>query len=201
MEFNFYLDLESELQRILQEHEIPIPTSQQLRSQSKQSEGFKNSIPHYDITNLLHHTLTVFFRRIPVKKWNTYKSKNLKSCNDINQIINKLTHSERKNLRVKAMNTNVIVDDGTEYFPPGGGHSASKLPAHVHIKSGKLLNKIECYQQDVNNNIDVIKENLKNYTSTPMLKLILDDNFEPHIIESTKDLPLEFTQRNVDEQN
>ena len=44
-----------------------------------------------------------------------------------------LTTEQRRTLRNKAATTTVIVNDGTEYMPMGGGYSASKHPIHAVV--------------------------------------------------------------------
>ncbi|MCF6209572.1 MAG: hypothetical protein L3J88_01010 [Gammaproteobacteria bacterium] len=294
MNFDFLSDLADELQRLLQEAELTVPTYEQLRSQDKRSEELKNKIQHYDLSNFLVNFFTVYSRRIPVTQWNVHISSKLERWNEISDIARKLesgedvngllsnkskklnqakhadllrsewgiyhlhfkesrsekllfvyfnmnnaylidimkhekadgssvtwtntdliqimhdnwphviepyifkidsdtpvlTTEQRRTLRKKAANTTIVVSDGTEYMPLGGGFSHSKYPILAVIQSDSLLLTVKQLQAYVKDNYPVIKETLVEYTSTPNLKLKLDDNFQPLVVESEKGILL-----------
>jgi len=294
MNFDFLSDLADELQRLLQEAELTVPTYEQLRLQDNRNEELKSKIQHYDLSNLLVHFFTVYSRRIPVTQWNVHISSKLEGRNEISDIVRKLesgedvngllsnkvkelnqakhadllrsewgiyhlhfkenrseellfvyfnvnnaylidimkhekadgsvvtwtntdliqimhdnwshviksyifkidsdapvlTTEQRRTLRKKAANTSIVVSDGTEYMPLGGGFSCSKHPTHAVIQSDFLFFTVKQLQADVRENYPVIKKALVEYTSTPNLKLKLDDNLQPLVVESEKDILL-----------
>jgi len=288
MALNFFSDLVDELQRLLKDANLQVPTFEQLNLQDKRSEEIKNKIKNYDLMNLLLHFFTVYSRRIPVIKWNVHISSNLQGQNEINEIINKLesgedinellsrkvtrlnqarnadllkyewgiyhlhfckersgkllfiylnegnaylldilkheeagssavtwtntdliqiihdnwpqvikpfiyktnsttpilTTNQRKTLRKKAANTFVVVDDGTEYMPLGLGFTSSKHPMPAILQSDNLLRTVRDLQDTVQKNYPIIKQVLAEQTTDPIIKLKLDDNFQPFIVES-----------------
>jgi len=298
MNLDFLSDLADELQRLLQEAELTVPTYEQLRLQDKCSEELKSKIQHYDLSNLLVHFFTVYSRKIPVTQWNVHISSKLEGQNEINDIVRKLesgedingllsnkvkklnqakhadllrsewgiyhlhfkesrseellfiyfnmnnaylidimkheeadgsvvtwtntdliqimhdnwshviepyifkidsdapmlTTEQRRTLRKKAVNTNIVVSDGTEYMPLGGGFSCSKHPIHAVNQSDFLFLTVKQLQANVRDNYPVIKEALVKYTSTPNLKLKLDDNFQPLVVESEKGILLNLQE-------
>jgi len=294
MNIDFLSDLADELQRLLQEAELTVPTYEQLRLQDKRSEELKGKIQYYDLSNLLVHFFTVYSRRIPVIRWNVHISSKLEGRNEINDIIRKLesgenvngllsnkikelnqakhadllrsewgiyhlhfqesrseellfvffnvnnaylidimkhekaggsvvtwtntdliqimhdnwshviepyifkidsnapvlTTEQRRTLRKKAGNTTIVVNDGTEYMPLGGGFSCSKHPVNAVLQSDFLFLTVKQLQADVRDNYPVIKEALVEYTSAPSLKLKLNDSFQPLVVESEKGILL-----------
>lgn len=290
MTLNFFSDLADELQRLLKEADLPVPTFDQLRTQDKRSEEIKNEEEDYDLRNLLLHFFTVCSRRVPVIKWNVHTASKLEGRYEINEIIKKLesgedvngllskrvnklnqaknpdllrsewgiyhlhfhegrsgellfvylnegnaylldilkhekadgsvvtwtdtgliqtihnnwpqvikpfifktnstesilTTEERKTLRKKGANTNVVVNDGTEYIPPGLGFSSSKHPDSAVIQSEHLLFKVRDLQTIVKENYQNIKQALVEHTIEPAIKLKIDDNFKPFVVESQK---------------
>ncbi|WP_332402927.1 hypothetical protein [Vibrio metschnikovii] len=296
MNFDFLSDLADELQRLLQEAGLTVPTYEQLRLQDKRSEELKMKIQHYDISNLLLHFFTVYSRRVPVIRWNVHISSKLEGRNEISEIAQKLengqdingllsnkvkklnqvkhadllrsewgiyhlhfkesrseellfvylnennaylidilkhekadgsvvtwtntdliqimhdnwphviesyiyktdcstpvlTTEQRRTLRKNAANTNVVVSDGTEYMPLGGGFSSSKHPAHAVFQSVSMLRIVKQLQVLVKDNYPDIKQALVEYTSTPHLKLKLDDDFQLLVVESEKGILLDL---------
>jgi hypothetical protein len=296
--FNFLSDLSDEIQRMLQEAGLLVPTFEQLRSQDKRSEELKNQIAHYDLSNLLVHFFTVFSRRIPITQWNVHISNKLVERNEISNIVQKLENGEdvngllsnkikklnqakhadllrsewgiyhlhfkedrseellfvyfnggnaylldimkhekvdgsvvtwtntnliqiihdnwprviessifksdsdapvltteqRRTLRKKAGNTNVVVSDGTEYMHLGGGFSSSKHPVSAVMQSDFLLHRVKQLKVNVRENHTVIEQALLVHTATPTLKLKLDDNFEPLVVESEKGILLNLQE-------
>ena len=290
MTLNFFSDLVDELQRLLKDADLAVPTFEELRLQDKRSEEIKDKIKDYDLYNLLLHCLTVFSRRISVIKWNVHTSSELEGRNKINEIINKLergedvnrllsnkvkklnqaknadllksewgiyhlhfreerseellfiylndgnaylldilkhekadgvvvtwtntdliqimhnnwpqvikpfvykanstaiilTTKQRRTLRKKAGNSNVVVNDGTEYMPIGFGFSSSKHPTSAVIQSDHLLFKVKELQATVKENYQSIKQALVEHTTAPIIKLKIDDNFQPFVVESKK---------------
>jgi len=65
MNFDFLSDLADELQRLLQEAELTVPTYEQLRLQDKRGEEPKRKIQHYDLSNLLIHFFPVYSQCTP----------------------------------------------------------------------------------------------------------------------------------------
>ena len=296
MTLNFFSDLVDELQRLLKDADLAVPTFEQLRLQDIRSEELKNKIKDYDLHNLLLHCFTVYSRRIPVIKWNVHTSSKLEGRNEINEIINKLesgenvnrllsnkvkklnqaknadllksewgiyhlhfreerseellfvylnegnaylldilkhekadgsvvtwtntdliqtihnnwpqviepfiykinstaqilTTEQRRTLRKKAGNTNVVVNDGTEYIPLGFGLSSSKHPTSAVIQSDHLLFKVKELQATVKENYQSIKQALVEHTTAPIIKLKIDDNFQPFVVESQKRILLKL---------
>lgn len=294
MNFDFLSDLADELQRLLKEAGLIVPTYEQLRLQDKRSEELKSKIQHYDLSNLLIHFFTVYSRRIPITQWNVHTSSKLDGRNEISDIVRKLesgedvngllsnkvkkinqvkhadllrsewgiyhlhfkesrseellfvyfnesnaylidilkhekrdgsvvtwtntdlvqimhdnwphlikpyifktnsnapvlTTEQRRTLRKKAGNTNIVVSDGTEYMPLGGGFSSSKHPIHAVMQSDFLFLAVKKLQTDVRNNCPAIKKALGEYTPEPHLKLKLDDSFQPLVVESEKGILL-----------
>lgn len=290
MALNFFSDLVDELQRLLKDAGLTVPTFEQLRSHDKRSEDLKNKIKDYDLHNLLLHCFTVYSRRIPVIKWNVHTSSKLEERNEINEIIHKLesgedvnrllsnkvkklnqaknadllksewgiyhlhlcedrseellfvylnegnaylldilkhekadgsvvtwtntdliqtihnnwphvikpfiyktnstspilTTEQRRVLRKKAGNTNIVVNDGTEYMPLGFGFSSSKHPTSAVIQSEHLLFKVRDLQAHVKENYQSIKQALAEHTTAPVIKLKIDNNFQPFVVESKR---------------
>ncbi|WP_282040611.1 hypothetical protein [Halomonas alimentaria] len=287
MNFDFFSDLADELQRILLEAGLNVPTYEQLRSQDQRSEELKSKILHYDLSNLLLHFFTVFSRRLPVIPWHVHVSdrllgrneaidiaKKLERGEDVNGLLSKrvkklnqakysdllrsewdiyhfhlnenrsdellfiyfsennaylidilkhekpdvsiitwtntelfqilhdnwphvikafilnndceapvLTSEQRRSLRSKSVNASVVMSDGTEYMPMGGGFSPSKHPISAVAQSDFLYLTVKSLQADVGANYFAIEQALAEYTSTPRLKLKLDDDFHPVIVE------------------
>ncbi|EPC03352.1 hypothetical protein L861_17575 [Litchfieldella anticariensis FP35 = DSM 16096] len=105
-----------------------------------------------------------------------------------------LTAEQRRTLRKKTTNTNVVVSDGTEYMPLGGGFSSSKHPVSAVIQSDFLLHRVKQLQASVRDNYSVIEKALAEHTTTPNLKLKLDDNFQPLVVESEKGILLNLQE-------
>jgi len=103
-----------------------------------------------------------------------------------------LTTEQRKNLRKISRNTNVVVSDGTEYFPLGGGFSLNKQPTSAVDQATKLLIEVLRLEEIVQNNTDVIKQALITNTPEPILKLRLGDDFQPMIIEAIHNTEVNF---------
>ena len=108
-----------------------------------------------------------------------------------------LSVEQRRALRKKAINTSVIVSDGTEYLPFGGGFSSSKHPCSAVIKHDVLLLKTKELQSTVEENYCDIKEALHKYASNPNIKLVLSDNLEPLVIESKTNIKINLVDRNA----
>jgi len=94
-----------------------------------------------------------------------------------------LTTKERRVLRNKAANTTIVVNDGTEYMPMGGGYSASKHPTRAIVQSDSLYLTVKQLQKTVEENYLAIKQALSSYTSSPNLELKLGTNLEPIVVE------------------
>jgi hypothetical protein len=292
MNFDFLADLAEEIQRLLQEAGLTVPTYEQLRLQDIRSDELKSKIQHYDLINLLNHFFTVYSRRIPVTNWNVHISSKLKGRNEILDIVHKLeggedvngflsnkvknlnqakhadllrsewgiyhlhfnesrsedllfvyfnendaylidilkhekpdgsvvtwtntdliqimhenwshviepyifktdsdapmlTTEQRRILRKNTANTNVVVSDGTEYLPLGDGFSSSRHPISAVIKSDFLLHTVKNLQAVVEDNHLSIKQALADHTSEPTLKLRLDNNFQPLIVEAENNI-------------
>ncbi|MDC5721927.1 hypothetical protein [Vibrio europaeus] len=110
-----------------------------------------------------------------------------------------LTTEERRTLRNKAVSTTVIVSDGTEYMPMGGGYSSSKHPINAIMQSDFLYLKVKWLQAAVEENYPAIQQALSAYTTKPKLKLKLDQNLEPMVVEITQSvqLNLHINEKNV----
>ena len=94
-----------------------------------------------------------------------------------------LTTKERRTLRNKAVTSTVIVNDGTEYMPMGGGYSASKHPTYAIMQSNFLYRTVKQLQTIVEENYPAIQQALSRYTASPKLELKLGPNQEPMVIE------------------
>ncbi|NOI12188.1 hypothetical protein [Vibrio alginolyticus] len=94
-----------------------------------------------------------------------------------------LTTEERRTLRNRAVTTTVIVSDGTEYMPMGGGYSASKHPTRAIVRSNILYRTVKQLQTIVEENFPAIQQALSTYTTSPKLELKLGTNLEPIVIE------------------
>lgn len=94
-----------------------------------------------------------------------------------------LTTEERRTLRNRAVTTTVIVSDGTEYMPMGGGYSASKHPTHAIVRSDILYRKVKQLQTIAEENFPAIQQTQSTYTTSPKLELKLGTNLEPIVIE------------------
>lgn len=105
-----------------------------------------------------------------------------------------LTNDERRTLRKKAATTTVIVNDGTEYLPMGGGYSASKHPIDAITQSDFLYLTVKQLQMIVENNYPAIQQALSTYTSSPKLALKLGDNLEPMVVEVVHNVQLNLLQ-------
>ena len=105
-----------------------------------------------------------------------------------------LTTDQRRTLRKKAATTTVIVNDGTEYLPMGGGYSSSKNPIHAITQSDFLYLTVKQLQMVVEDNYPAIKQALSTYTSSPRLELKLSDNLEPMVVEVVHNVQLNLTQ-------
>jgi hypothetical protein len=105
-----------------------------------------------------------------------------------------LTTDQRRTLRKKAATTTVIVNDGTEYLPMGGGYSSSKHPIHAITQSDFLYLTVKQLQTVVEDNYPAIKQALSTYTSSPRLELKLGDNLEPMVVEVVNNVQLNLTQ-------
>jgi hypothetical protein len=104
-----------------------------------------------------------------------------------------LTTEDRKTLRNKAVNTTIIVKDGTEYMPIGGGYSASQHPVRAIVQSEILFQKVKQLQAIVEENSLTIQHALSKLTSCPKLELKLTPNLEPIVIEVVHKVRLNFT--------
>ena len=105
-----------------------------------------------------------------------------------------MTKDERRTLRKKAATTTVIVNDGTEYLPMGGGYSASKHPIDAITQSDFLYLTVKQLQMIVENNYPAIQQALSTYTSSPKLALKLGDNLEPMVVEVVHNVQLNLLQ-------
>ncbi|MGF1701446.1 hypothetical protein L4D09_14200 [Photobacterium makurazakiensis] len=105
-----------------------------------------------------------------------------------------LTTEERRTLRKRATTTFVVVSDGTEYMPMGGGYTASKHPTHAIIRSDFLYRKAKQLQTIVEENFTAIQQALSTYTTSPKLELKLDTNLEPIVIEVVHKVELNLLQ-------
>ncbi|MGD8116182.1 hypothetical protein [Vibrio sp. TRT 29B02] len=105
-----------------------------------------------------------------------------------------LTTDERRTLRKKAATNTVIVNDGTEYLPMGGGYSSSKHPTHAIMQSDFLYLTVKQLQMVVEDNYPAIKQALSTYTSSPKLELKLGDNLEPMVVEVVHNVQLNLIQ-------
>lgn len=103
-----------------------------------------------------------------------------------------LTNEQRKNLRKKSGNSNIIVSDGTEYMPLGGGFTSSKHPSRAIYLSDYLFYEAKKMQDLVENNFSAIKESLESYTLDPNLKLRLDDELNVYLVEVDKNICVEL---------
>jgi len=95
-----------------------------------------------------------------------------------------LMTEQRRALRKRAANTNIVVSDGTEYVPLGGGFSPSKHPVLAVTQSNFLLLTVKNIQADIEENHIAVKQALADHTSEPTLKLKLDGDFQPLIVEA-----------------
>ncbi|MBB1417804.1 hypothetical protein H5187_10975 [Pseudoalteromonas sp. SG44-1] len=94
-----------------------------------------------------------------------------------------LTTKERRALRNKAANTTIVVNDGTEYMPMGGGYSASNHPTSAIVQSDSLYLTVKQLQKTVEENYPAIQQALSPYTSSPNLELKLGTNLEAIVVE------------------
>ena len=105
-----------------------------------------------------------------------------------------LTTEERRTLRNRAVTTSVIVNDGTEYMPIGGGYSASKHPTHAIVQSNFLYLTVKQLQTTVEQNYPAIQQALSTYTTSPKLELKLGTNLEPMVVEVVHKVQLNLQQ-------
>ncbi|EJL6275400.1 hypothetical protein IS636_003579 [Vibrio cholerae] len=110
----------------------------------------------------------------------------------INSQSQELTIEERRTLRKRSVATTVIVNDGTEYMPMGGGYSSSKHPTKAIMQSDFLYLTVKLLQAAVEENYPEIQQTLSAYTTKPKLKLKLGKNLEPVIIEVTHNVQINF---------
>lgn len=103
-----------------------------------------------------------------------------------------LTVEQRRTLRAKGAIANVIVSDGTEYIPLGGGFSSSLHPIDAIFQTDMLIHSVGQLQLAVENNHAEIEKLLLKYTHTPILKLKLDSNFNPCVVETSHNILLNF---------
>lgn len=96
----------------------------------------------------------------------------------------KLTVDQRRALRDCNALTTVVVNDGTEYLPMGGGHTHSRHPTGAVIKSDMLFHDVKMLQSAVLNDVESIRSALLHVTKSPKLNLKLDENLSPFIVES-----------------
>lgn len=95
MKFDFFKDLEQEIQLILHDYGALIPTTLELRRQDKNCP--QNPSPMYDLKNLLLHLCSLYLRRVPVQPWNVHVSKELRNETRISDIKEKLEKGEDVN--------------------------------------------------------------------------------------------------------
>lgn len=105
-----------------------------------------------------------------------------------------LTTEERRTLRNRAATTTVIVSDGTEYMPMGGGYSVSKHPTHAILRSNILYLTVKQLQTTVEENFPAIQQALSTYTTSPKLELKLGTNLEPIVIEVIHNVKINLQQ-------
>jgi len=91
-----------------------------------------------------------------------------------------LTTEERRDLRRNKLNTFVTVSDMTEYKPLGGGFSFSKHPCSAIDQSSFMLLTVKQLQENFKGHYSVIEQ-----ATTSPLKLKIDDNFQPFVVEAT----------------
>ncbi len=103
-----------------------------------------------------------------------------------------LTIEQRRTLRKKAAITTIVVNDGTEYMPLGGGFSSSKHPILAVVQSDFLFSRVKDLQTVVKGKHPAIKQALAAYTSEPILKLRLGDDFQPLIVEARNNILIDL---------
>jgi hypothetical protein len=67
-----------------------------------------------------------------------------------------LTQEQYKTLRSKNACCNIVVSDGTEYMPPGGGVTANGAPMTGTFNSQKIINMFNVYFETIKENIELI---------------------------------------------
>ena len=97
-----------------------------------------------------------------------------------------LTTEQRRNLRENGGNTNVTVQDGTEYMPIGGGFSCSKHPARAVIGTDSLVYRVRVLEHWVQHNEQAIIQTIDLHDRDIDIKLILDESYIPQVFEVTK---------------
>ncbi|MCG9966382.1 hypothetical protein [Shewanella cutis] len=174
MEVNFFKDLELEITRILSGFGYSVPSFEELRAQDERADDANKSYERYNITNLMHHFLTVVKRRVPIKKWNVHVSLKLKNRVEIQNIASKLSAGEdvnrflSKQVKRKKQKT---CPDGTLY--EWGIY-------HIHFELGGNGDDMLFVYLDENNAylIDILPHEKENITWTKSdLVQILHDNW------------------------
>ncbi|UDM62848.1 hypothetical protein KIJ96_06305 [Pseudoalteromonas piscicida] len=94
-----------------------------------------------------------------------------------------LSIEERRALRSRSSFTTVVVDDGTEYFPMGGGFTSSRHSVLAVSKANYFIGEVERQQLNITQNKASVCEALLHLTSSPELTLKLDENLCPFIVE------------------
>lgn len=93
---------------------------------------------------------------------------------------------QKKNLRDKHTNAVISMKDGTTYFPPGGGTTASGLNIHDVIATDQIMATFKVIESDLLKNKEKVCATLKRDVSEDFLiKLDIDDElkFVPYDFE------------------
>ncbi|WP_159820749.1 hypothetical protein [Colwellia sp. 20A7] len=75
-----------------------------------------------------------------------------------NKIVQVQYKEQQKNLRSRNACCNVIVSDGTEYFPPGGGVKVDGVPLNIINDYNKVIEMLNDYFETIKDNIKIIIE-------------------------------------------
>lgn len=181
MNFDFFADLADELQRLLKEVGLTVPTYEQLRLQDKRSEEVKSKTQHYDLENLLLHVLTVYSRRIPVIQWNVHTSTKLNGRNEISDIVRKLESGEDVNGLLSNRVKNINQVKNADLLRSEWGIY------HLHFKESRSEELLFVYFNENNAYlIDILKHEKRDgsvvtWTNTDLVQ-IMHDNW-PHLIK------------------
>ena len=175
MQFDFFEDLKNELQRLLKEMGLRVPTNKQLYLQDKRSDDFKNKDKYYDLRNLLIHFFTAYSRMVPVIKWNVYVSDKLKNRNEIIDIqsklktgtdINKLLSRNVKKLNQTKYNDLLKYEWGIYHFHFKEDRSNELLFVYLNESSAYLLDILEHEKPD---------GSIVTWTNTDLIQIIHDN--------------------------
>ena len=107
-----------------------------------------------------------------------------------NSPIQNLNVNQRRTLRQKAANTTVVLKDGTEYLPTGGGFTSSKHPISTIIQSDMLLNQVVGLEEAVKENEEMIIKTLSKTSGDIEIGLKLNDNIQPVVYEKKTNIIL-----------